>query len=100
MQAASGENGQADLAHVGSLLVKQTPDFDARRYGYAKLSELAEAIGLFAVTRSGGRVSLAPLGPTKAAKRTTGNNSSATNASATKASVKKASAPVGARPSA
>jgi len=66
VQAASGESGQADLAHVGSLLVKQTPDFDARRYGYPKLSELAEAIGLFTVTRTAGRVGLAPLVSAKA----------------------------------
>jgi uncharacterized LabA/DUF88 family protein len=61
VQAAGGESGVADLALVGSLLVKQTPDFDSRRYGYAKLSDLAEAIGLFTVTRTGGRVNLAPL---------------------------------------
>ena len=61
VEAAGGESGVADLALVGSLLVKQTPDFDSRRYGYGKLSELAEAVGLFTVTRAGGRVSLAPL---------------------------------------
>lgn len=71
VDAASGENGQADLAHVGSLLVKQTPDFDARRFGYTKLSDLAEAIGLFSVTRSAGRVSLAPLEVSKPPTRRT-----------------------------
>lgn len=89
VQMASDESGQADLAHVGNLLVKQTPDFDARRYGYAKLSDLAQAIGLFTVTRSAGRVSLAPLAPTHtAAKRAT-----STKSSPGKAVVKKASKP-------
>ena len=69
VEVASGESGQADLAHVGSLLVKQTPDFDSRRYGYAKLSDLAEAIGLFTVTRSAGRVSLSPLDRKPAARK-------------------------------
>jgi uncharacterized LabA/DUF88 family protein len=96
VQAASGENGQADLAHVGNLLVKQTPDFDARRYGYAKLSDLAEAIGLFAVTRSAGRVLLAPLPSTKkAAERASSNKAAAKDRPAGRAPVKKAPAAAG-----
>ncbi|QUW19361.1 NYN domain-containing protein [Agrococcus sp. Marseille-Q4369] len=36
---ASGEDGWANLATVGSLLRKQHPDFDSRNWGYAKLSD-------------------------------------------------------------
>lgn len=46
---ASGEDGWANLATVGSLMRKQQPDFDSRNWGYAKLSDLVRAIGLFDV---------------------------------------------------
>jgi hypothetical protein len=46
---ASGDDGWADLAAVGSLVRKQRPDFDSRNWGYAKLSELVRDIGLFEV---------------------------------------------------
>ncbi|WP_314430692.1 NYN domain-containing protein [Microbacterium lacticum] len=46
---ASGEDGWANLSAVGSLMRKQQPDFDARNWGYAKLSDLVRAIGLFDV---------------------------------------------------
>jgi len=36
---------------VGSNISKQAPDFDPRNYGYTKLNELADAIGLFKVER-------------------------------------------------
>ncbi|MFT3796970.1 NYN domain-containing protein [Microbacterium sp.] len=52
---ASGEDGWAKLSAVGSLMRKQQPDFDSRNWGYAKLSDLVKAIGLFAVEpRPGG----------------------------------------------
>lgn len=54
--AASGEDGWAGLSAVGNLVLKQKPDFDSRNYGYAKLSDVVEAIGLFDVTRSGAGV--------------------------------------------
>jgi len=44
---ASGEDGWANLATVGSLMRKQQPDFDARNWGYAKLSDLVRATELF-----------------------------------------------------
>ncbi len=44
------ENGWAGLGAVGNIIVKQAPDFDPRNYGYTKLSDLAEAIGLFTLT--------------------------------------------------
>ncbi|GAA2165307.1 OST-HTH/LOTUS domain-containing protein [Humibacillus xanthopallidus] len=52
--AGSGENGQASLGAVGNILLKQSPDFDPRLYGYAKLSDLFEAVGLFVVDRGPG----------------------------------------------
>ncbi|AFW03285.1 OST-HTH/LOTUS domain-containing protein [Gluconobacter cerinus] len=36
-----------------AVLAKQAPDFDARNYGYSRLSELAEASGLLDVERIG-----------------------------------------------
>ncbi|MFE6255800.1 NYN domain-containing protein [Agromyces sp. NPDC057865] len=47
--SAAGEDGRANLAAVGSLLRKQQPDFDSRNWGYAKLSDLIRATGLFDV---------------------------------------------------
>lgn len=46
---ASGEDGWANLSAVGSLMRKQQPDFDSRNWGYAKLSDLVKAIGLFGI---------------------------------------------------
>lgn len=51
VDASSDENGWAHLGAVGSNVVKQAPDFDPRNYGYAKLSELLGAIGLFTTER-------------------------------------------------
>lgn len=51
IQAASDDDGWADLSGVGSLVRKQAPEFDSRNYGYAKLGDLVEAIGLFTVER-------------------------------------------------
>ena len=44
--ACDGE-GWANLGAVGQHVSRQWPDFDSRNYGYKKLSELIEAIGLF-----------------------------------------------------
>lgn len=51
IQASSDEDGWANLGPVGSHIANQMPEFDPRNYGYAKLSGLVEAIGLFTVTR-------------------------------------------------
>ena len=56
IEASSDENGWANLGPVGSNIVKQAPDFDPRNYGYAKLSELAAAIGLFSTERRDNKV--------------------------------------------
>lgn len=55
IQAASDEDGWANLGLVGSNIVKQAPDFDPRNYDYDKLSELAEAVG-FEVVRKEQRI--------------------------------------------
>jgi len=51
VEAASDDDGWASLSGVGSILTKQQPDFDSRTYGYAKLSDLVSATGLFDVGR-------------------------------------------------
>lgn len=47
VRASSDESGWAHLAPVGSYIAKQSPDFDPRNYGYAKLGELVNATKLF-----------------------------------------------------
>ena len=56
IDAGSDESGFALLAAVGSNIVKQAPEFDPRNYGYAKLSDLAGAIGLFDIERRDQRI--------------------------------------------
>jgi hypothetical protein len=47
--AASDDSGWAELGVVGSTVAKRAPEFDPRTWGYAKLSGLVKAIGLFEV---------------------------------------------------
>jgi uncharacterized LabA/DUF88 family protein len=49
VEASSDESGWAHLAAVGSNIVKQSPGFDSRRYGYTKLGELVSATKLFEI---------------------------------------------------
>ena len=51
VDAASDDAGWAHLGGVGSSITKQAPDFDARNYGYGKLSDLLKATGLFEIER-------------------------------------------------
>ena len=51
IEAASDEDGWANLAVIGSNIVKQAPEFDPRNYGYTKLSDLAIALGHFEIQR-------------------------------------------------
>jgi uncharacterized LabA/DUF88 family protein len=44
---AADDTGWAGLGAVGSIVSKRAPEFDSRNYGYAKLSGLIGAIGLF-----------------------------------------------------
>jgi hypothetical protein len=63
INAASGENGRAPLGQVGNIVLKQKPDFDPRGYGYARLSGLVEAIGLFTISRQDGAVLVSDTKP-------------------------------------
>lgn len=51
--ATAEEDGQANLAKVGAHLAKQAPDFDARNYGFPRLTNLVEASGIAEVKRVG-----------------------------------------------
>jgi len=51
IEAASDENGWANLGPVGSNIIKQAPDFDPRNYGYTKLSDLVTAMDYFKTER-------------------------------------------------
>ena len=52
IEAASDDEGWANLGSVGSHIAKQSPDFDPRSWGYSKLVDLVTAIGLFEVERT------------------------------------------------
>lgn len=47
VESSSDDSGWALLAHVGSNIAKQSPEFDPRNYGYSKLGELVDATKLF-----------------------------------------------------
>ncbi len=47
----SEDDGWALLSICGSFIKRQFPDFDPRNYGYAKLSSLIEATGLFDIKK-------------------------------------------------
>ena len=53
VEASADEDGRAHLGRVGDHLAKQSPDFDARNYGYKRLSDLADASGILEVERTG-----------------------------------------------
>jgi len=49
IEDAADDDGWAALGAVGQLISKRKADFDARNYGYKKLSELVKATGRFEV---------------------------------------------------
>jgi hypothetical protein len=51
--AVADDQGRATLASVGNQILKQMPSFDCRTYGFAKLSDLAEACDFLEVERVG-----------------------------------------------
>lgn len=51
--AVADESGWANLGAVGSHIAKQSPEFDSRNYGFARLSDLVEATEKFELDRSG-----------------------------------------------
>jgi NYN domain/OST-HTH/LOTUS domain len=50
--ATADEDGRANLARVGGHLAKQAPDFDARNYGFPRLSDLVRSSGIVDVERA------------------------------------------------
>lgn len=82
IEAASGEDGWASLGTVGQIIVKQAPDFDPRRYGYSKLSDLTEAIGLFTVIRTDKAIRVADGKVRAPAKKTPAKKAPAKTAAA------------------
>ncbi|PDT08717.1 NYN domain-containing protein [Rhizobium sp. M1] len=50
--ATADEDGRANLAQVGGHLAKQAPDFDARNYGFPRLSDLVRSSGIADVERA------------------------------------------------
>lgn len=59
VESSSDDSGWAHLGAVGSNIAKQSPDFDSRNYGYAKLSALVATTQLFDAEER-------EVGPTKA----------------------------------
>jgi hypothetical protein len=47
VEDSSDDSGWAALGAVGSIIAKQSPEFDPRNYGYGKLSTLVSATKLF-----------------------------------------------------
>ena len=54
ISATAEEDGHANLAKVGAHVAKQAPDFDARNYGFPRLTNLVETSGIAEVDRVGG----------------------------------------------
>jgi len=74
VEASEDEEGWANLGTVGAKVMAQQPDFDARSYGYGKLSSLVEAIDAFEIEREtakSGRVDILIRELPKPAKRRT-----------------------------
>jgi uncharacterized LabA/DUF88 family protein len=73
IDAASDDSGWANLGAVGSHIANQASDFDPRNWGYAKLVDLINAIGMFDVERQANGVRLRATQPKKQpAKQTSG----------------------------
>jgi hypothetical protein len=71
VDAASDDDGWADLGGIGSYVAKQEPAFDSRNWGYAKLIDLVAAIERFEVKRAAGQgVRVREKPKSQAAKRT------------------------------
>ena len=49
VEDSADESGWAYLGNVGQNIVKKSPEFDPRNYGYKKLIDLVEAVGLFEI---------------------------------------------------
>ncbi len=53
IDAECDDSGWTALARVGSYVNRTAADFDPRNYGFAKLSDLVRAVGLFELERKG-----------------------------------------------
>ena len=53
IDATTEDDGKANLARVGAHLAKQAPDFDARNFGFRRLTDLVDASGVAEVERIG-----------------------------------------------
>lgn len=83
IDAASDDDGWANLGGVGSYVAKQAPDFDSRNWGYAKLVDLVTAIALFEVKRTAGQgVQVREKPKTQSAKRRVAKKATAKKATA------------------
>ncbi len=51
VESCDDDDGWANLARVGSQIVKQSSDFDPRNYGYPRLLSLLVATGLFDIDK-------------------------------------------------
>ena len=51
VESCTDESGWAPLGAVGNVVANHVSDFDARHYGFRKLSALVEATGLFDIRR-------------------------------------------------
>ena len=47
IDAYSDDDGWAQLGPVGSNIAKQAPEFDSRNYGFKRLKDLVQAMGLY-----------------------------------------------------
>lgn len=69
----STDGGWVALGAVGTQLNNFAPDFDARTYGYRKLSDLVRSMPQFELQKEGQHLQVRrKRTPTKAAKKTTG----------------------------
>jgi hypothetical protein len=47
VEDCSDEDGWANLSDVGNIIIKKSPAFDSRNWGYKKLKELVKETDLF-----------------------------------------------------
>lgn len=72
IDASSDDEGWAHLGGIGSHIANEAADFDPRNWGYGKMVDLVEAIGLFEVerqTNSDGRTTSIRVRETQKRKR-------------------------------
>ena len=51
-ESVADEEEWVHLGPFGSQLTKLSPSFDSRNYGYKKLSELVQSLGIFTVKKN------------------------------------------------